>query len=257
MTENIHYKKIGSGMNCLLLIHPYPVNSKFYDTMNDFLPKDWFAIIPDIPGFGQSPVIMDRNTYTLDGVASIFKEQIREIEGKFVVAGASMGGYISLSYIRMFANKVDGVILMNTRDQADGDGGKGRTAVIEMIENGKRSAYIDELLPKLLGKRQLENEEWIHKTVKLINETSDQALILSSSAMGKRLDHSELMTKSKLPKLLITGADDIITGPSVMEEMQKRYTNSQFIIIPEAGHFAPFEQPQLVGREIRQFLENV
>jgi 3-oxoadipate enol-lactonase len=39
--------------------------------------------------------------------------------------------------------------------------------------------------------------------------------------------------------------------------MRQNIAGSQLNVIPRAGHYAPWEQPDAVGRVLRQFLDSV
>ncbi len=39
--------------------------------------------------------------------------------------------------------------------------------------------------------------------------------------------------------------------------MQQNIAGSQLKVVPKAGHYAPWEQPEAVGTVLRQFLDDV
>ncbi len=39
--------------------------------------------------------------------------------------------------------------------------------------------------------------------------------------------------------------------------MRRNIVGSQLKVIPKAGHYGPWEQPELVGKILRQFLDSV
>ena len=58
-----------------------------------------------------------------------------------------------------------------------------------------------------------------------------------------------------VPTLLVTGDEDILTGPPDAELMHQNIPGSQLKIVPRAGHYSPWEQPEEVGKLLRQFLD--
>jgi 3-oxoadipate enol-lactonase len=40
------------------------------------------------------------------------------------------------------------------------------------------------------------------------------------------------------------------------ELMRQNIAGSQLKVVPKAGHYAPWEQPELVGKVLRQFLDD-
>jgi 3-oxoadipate enol-lactonase len=57
--------------------------------------------------------------------------------------------------------------------------------------------------------------------------------------------------------LLVTGNEDILTGVNEAELMHQHISGSQLRVIPKAGHYSPWEQPEEVGKLLRQFLEQL
>jgi 3-oxoadipate enol-lactonase len=60
-----------------------------------------------------------------------------------------------------------------------------------------------------------------------------------------------------VPALLITGDEDILTGVNEAELMRQQIAGSQLRVIPKAGHYSPWEQPEEAGKLQRQFLERL
>lgn len=257
MTEEIAVHTIGEGNNILLLIHAFPANSQMFAKLTDFLPEGWKAIFPDLPGFGQSKTDEGTEILTMSKLARVIDSIIPSEYHKLVIGGVSMGGYITMAYIREFPEKADGYILANTRDQEDSDGGKGRREVVDMIKEGNRDQYITDLFPKLLGEDNLTDETIKNDVKSMISSTSDKAIVQTSLGMGERPDSRELMSQVSKSILLITGSQDVITGIDVMEEMHNKYQNSQFQVLDKAGHYSPVEQPYQFGKAIKNFLQKL
>jgi len=59
----------------------------------------------------------------------------------------------------------------------------------------------------------------------------------------------------RAPCLVIVGDDDICTPPRFSDELCAALANARLVRIPDAGHCAVFEQPDLVARAIREFLD--
>ncbi len=49
----------------------------------------------------------------------------------------------------------------------------------------------------------------------------------------------------------------MLTGINEVELMRQHITNSQLRVIPKAGHYSAWEQPQEAGKVLRQFLDGV
>jgi pimeloyl-ACP methyl ester carboxylesterase len=72
--------------------------------------------------------------------------------------------------------------------------------------------------------------------------------------MAGRTDTTGFLSGIKIPVLLICGEKDKLTPPHVMEEMEGIIPDSEFHIIPGAGHVTPLENPAVVNKIIKDFL---
>jgi len=62
---------------------------------------------------------------------------------------------------------------------------------------------------------------------------------------------------STWPTLIVIGEEDVLSTVADGELMRQNIAGSQLKVVPKAGHYAPWEQPELVGTILRQFLDDV
>ena len=64
-----------------------------------------------------------------------------------------------------------------------------------------------------------------------------------------------------MPCFVLAGAEDTSSTPEDMKLLAESIRNggygAEFHLLRDAGHFAPWEQPQLVGRLLRRFFDSV
>ena len=58
----------------------------------------------------------------------------------------------------------------------------------------------------------------------------------------------------KLPTLLIAGAADLSTPPSISRMIAAEIPNSRVVLMPEAGHSSYWEQPEIFNRAVLDFI---
>jgi pimeloyl-ACP methyl ester carboxylesterase len=74
--------------------------------------------------------------------------------------------------------------------------------------------------------------------------------------MAERLDSVLTLKTINVPTLIITGEEDKMTGIPEAEIMKQNVAGSQMRVVAKAGHYSPWEQPEEVGRLLRQFLDS-
>ena len=58
----------------------------------------------------------------------------------------------------------------------------------------------------------------------------------------------------KVPTLLLTGDADLYAPPAVLRLFAARINGSESVIVPEAGHSAYWEQPEIFNRTVLAFI---
>jgi pimeloyl-ACP methyl ester carboxylesterase len=59
----------------------------------------------------------------------------------------------------------------------------------------------------------------------------------------------------KVPTLLLTGDADLYMPPSVLRLFAKRFPHCESVVVPECGHSAYWEQPEIFNRAVLEFLK--
>ena len=74
------------------------------------------------------------------------------------------------------------------------------------------------------------------------------------STMAARPSSVDLLPQIRVPTLVIAGHDDVLVPLEASESMGRAIPNSRLVVIPDAGHSAPIEQPDAVNAAMREFL---
>ena len=82
---------------------------------------------------------------------------------------------------------------------------------------------------------------------------------LSETGRGARQKLANVVTPEKLETLkvrtlLMTGAADMFTPPSIMRMIARHVPNNQLVIVPECGHSIYWEQPEIFNRTVLEFI---
>ena len=91
-----------------------------------------------------------------------------------VIGGASMGGYAALAFLQLAGDRVDGLVLANTRAGADSPEARAnRRNMLALLDREGPSGVAREMMPKLLGKTTRETNPEIEANVRrLIKQQS-------------------------------------------------------------------------------------
>ena len=179
--------------------------------------------------------------------------------GRAPLIGVSIGGYALFEFWRKYRGRVAALGLCNTKAPADStEARNGRLqAAKDVLERGTEP-FFDSMIPRLLGKTTREaRPDLVDGVMRMMRKMSAEDIAQVQRGMAERPDSMETLKTINVPTLLVTGDEDILTGVNEAELMRQHIAGSQMRVIPKAGHYSPWEQPQGVTMLLRQFLGTV
>jgi pimeloyl-ACP methyl ester carboxylesterase len=253
----IVYRVLGDGPPVVLL-HPFPVNHEFWLPAAQALATKYRLIMPDLRGHGESEV--GEGPATMEKHAADIERVMDDVEiNRAPIVGVSIGGYAIFEFWRRYRSRVTALVLCNTKAPADND--EARTARLQaandVVERGTES-FFEGMLQNVLARTTRETRpDIVDGALRMMRKMSPQNVAQVQRGMAERPDSVETLRTIDVPTILITGDEDRMTGVNEAELMRRHIAGSQVKVIPKAAHYSPWEQPELVGRVLRQFLDSV
>jgi pimeloyl-ACP methyl ester carboxylesterase len=239
----------------ILFVHGFPYDHFMWEEQIKEFNKDFFCVSYDIRGLGGSPA--GDGQFTIEMFVDDLDKIIDELKlDKPVLCCLSMGGYISLRAMERMQNKFSGLILCDTKSEADNNEGKlKRAAAIKQINSGKFDELIETFVRNCFGDKFVEeNNSRYNEVVERSKKNNSLGVKGCLLAMAGRTDTTESLGDISIPTLVICGSEDKLSPPNVMKPMAEKISNSKFVLIEEAGHMTPIENPKQVNLAIKEFL---
>lgn len=242
----------------ILFVHGYPLDRTIWRGQIEGL-DGYLRVAPDLRGMGQSDAPdlgYSMNIYAADLAAILDTLGIE----RAVLCGLSMGGYIAFEFLRHWRSRVRGLVLMDTRAEADtAEGRKGRDAAAATARESGAEAIAEAMLPKLLSPATLsERPELAERVRSMISRTPVAGIVGALAAMRDRASSEQLLPGlGGIPVLVMVGEADSVTPPDTVQAMTKLIPGARFAVIPGSGHLTPVEQPEKVNQELREFLSSI
>jgi 3-oxoadipate enol-lactonase len=254
----IEFEERGEGKPVVLL-HAFPLSREMWNAQVKALEaENCRVIVPDLRGFGESHNFSDINTME-DMAQDIFEIlETLKIE-RAIIGGLSMGGYITVNFLKKFPEKIAALILCDTNATGDTeDARESRFDLIEKIETEGAQALIDEMLPKLISENTKENKkELVAEIEEMFGKVNPQAAIAALRGLAARIDNTDLLDKISVPTLLIFGEEDKVTHLKAAEKMAGTIPNAKLVKIENAGHYSNLEQPEAFNQALIDFIKTV
>jgi len=253
----IAYEVLGSGAPVVLL-HPFPAHRELWKPAAQVLLNRYRVILPDLRGHGDSgagegPATMEK--HALDLARVLDAEEV----GRALFVGVSIGGYVLFEFWRRFRGRVTGLALCNTKAQADTPESRAvrMQAAADVLERGTEP-FFESMVPKLLGNTTLNTRpDLVEGALRMMRRMSPQDVAAVQRGMAERPDSVETLKTINVPTLVVTGDEDILTGVAEAELMRQHIQGAEMKVISRAGHYSPWEQPEEVGKLLRQFADRV
>ncbi|NGZ96438.1 MAG: alpha/beta hydrolase [Nitrospira sp. WS110] len=238
----------------LVFLHAFPLNRCMWVEQEQALSSQFRVLTIDLRGHGESDAPLWR--YTLDQAADDVIGLLDHLSiRQAVFVGLSMGGYILFALHRRYADRVRGLVLANTRAQADTvEGKEGRFQMAQTAYKNGPSAIADIMIPKLLSSATIQAKpELVGRVRAMIEGNQISGIAGDLMAMAERPDSVSLLGQITCPTQIIVGELDLPTPPSDAKLMADRISGAHLTIIPGAAHLSNLERPDQFNETIRSF----
>jgi proline iminopeptidase len=272
--RKLAYKRTGSG-STLVCHGGGPGFSALYLGNLGGLDERLELILPDPRGTGGSDRPADSSAYGIEDYVDDL-EQLRRHLGleRLNLLGHSHGGLIAMTYAARHPERVERLILASTlarwspqQEEAmnawadlhagepwyadakaalDAEQAGEFSTEEEMVELGIRE------FPFYFARYGDAERDYIDSVS--ADKTNADALRHFNQEIFETFDLRPELEKITAPTLLITGADDFITGPPSASEIELGLADVSKVIIPGCGHFVFFEAPEAFCEAVAAFV---
>lgn len=257
----LFYSVQGEGQPVVLL-HPTPCDHRFWLSASEALAEKYRVIIPDLRGHGQSAA--GDGPITMQQLSSDVLRLLNDLGiQRALFAGCSIGGYTLYEIWRSAPARVQALGFCSAKPQADTHAARlQREEWIAKIRDHGRAEFIDAQLSKLIGPTaQQRHPERIAEARAMMETVTPAALIAIQQGLAARPDSVETARGIRVPSFVLAGGEDPASTPADMKLLAETIRNggygAEYSELRDAGHFAPWEQPQVVGRLLRRFFDSV
>jgi 3-oxoadipate enol-lactonase len=238
----------------LVLIHAFPLNARMWEPQRTLTEHGWRVIAPQLRGFDGDT--RDPGQSMDDYAGDVFDLLDALHIGDAVIGGLSLGGYVTLAMFRYAPRYFRGMVLADTRSEADSpEALEGRRKLLAILQEKGPQGVADEMTPKLLGNTATATTpELITRVQELILGNSAPCLAGAIAALRTRPDSTPLLSSIHCPALIVVGEEDRVTPPPLSRGMHDAIAGSELVTIPQAGHLSSLEQPAAFNAALAHFL---
>lgn len=245
----------GSGPP-VLFIHGFPLDHEMWRAQYAFLAPRYRVIAPDLRCVGGSPdatgtVTMEQMADDMHGLLDALG--VRE---PIVYCGLSMGGYVAWQFWRKYAARLRALVLCDTRSQADSaEAAASRQKMIDHLLRAGTTYLAEAMLPRLFAPATFQRmPEVIEAVRQKILHCRPESVAAAIRGLKVRPDMTSQLGSIGLPALVIVGEHDQLSPPAEMQAMAAAIPGARCVVIPDAAHMTPLENPAAFNAELERFL---
>jgi pimeloyl-ACP methyl ester carboxylesterase len=225
----------------VVLLHAFPLDSLMWEPQHEVI-AGHEVLAPDLYGFGSS---MDEWARAI----------LPQVDGDFVVVGASMGGYCALALTRLAPERVRALVLVGSRADPDtAERREARAVTIARLREGGPEALWEDMRPKLFPENA--DPAVVEGARELALTQDPDGLVRALGAIRDRPDSTEVVESLEAPVLVAVGDDDPFVPIEVAEALAARARDGR-IAVYRCGHLLSLERPEEFNRTLSALLDSV
>ncbi len=258
----------GAGVPVVFL-HPTPLDRDYWRPLTEDL-AGVRAIVPDLRGHGASqlgaslPVgsfarVPDAPALTMAQLAADAIALLDHLAvPQAVFAGCSIGGYVLLELWRRVPERKSALAFICSKPQPDAEANlQKRVANIAQARAGEAAALFDGVAQTSIGATARRRRPQIVPELRARMTLTPEALVAVQAGLAARPDSVPTVATIGVPLMAIAGGEDSAVTPAEMEAFRDAPGSCEFHLLPDAGHFAAYEQPRKVASLLAAWLKQL
>ena len=245
----------GSGIPVVLL-HAATGSSRVWEHQEGaFTAAGYRVIAYDRRGFGRT-VVTTSGATTAAGADDLHALVEHLHIDRFHLVSTAAGAFVGIDYALSFPRQLRSIVLANTIGGVQDE---------EFLELGRRirppsfasmPPDFRELGPSYRAGNPEGTKRWLEleRASRAGGGGDTSGTPAPTQPMRNRVTLASLETIA-VPTLLLTGDADLYAPPAVMRLFAARIKNAESVVVPEAGHSAYWEQPEIFNRAVLEFLK--
>lgn len=242
----------------VVFIHGFPFNKSMWQPQVELLKGDYYVITYDVRGHGASDAGDGQYSVELfvDDLIALF-DHLKITRA--VVVGLSMGGYIALRACERNPERFRGLVLCDTRSEADGNEGRIRRAMqAKTIKTDGVKKFAEGFVKGALYEKTFEAHPEVVTMIKeMIEQTTPLSIAGTLIALAARTDTTPSLYNIKVPALILVGKHDTLTPPSASHAMKDKIPNAELHVISRSAHLTNLENSEEFNGHLLNFLKKI
>jgi pimeloyl-ACP methyl ester carboxylesterase len=192
---------------------------------------------------------------SLEQMMALSLDRLAYYDQPMHLLGFSMGGYIASLVALKQPEKVASLTLVGfNSDSLSARESEQKQQTLQAISSSRYQGMSQARLAHLLHSGNADNQSVIATKQQMDADLGSPVLASQIKATADRENLTAQLAQSDFPIHLVTGEQDNIASPQALRLMQQQMPNSEHLIIADAGHMLPLEQPKALAQYLQRVL---
>ena len=212
----------------------------------------WSSQVAGLARYAEIVVADLSNQGTISEMASAVLGRAPE---HFSLAGFSLGSQVALEIMSTARDRVERLALLSATH-----GGLlppieiALRRAIESIEQGGFDGYLEAIFPTYVSAARAADPMLKRCFLEMAHAVGQDAGLRQMRALLAIKHPFSSTSQIRCPTVIVGGRDDHRTTPAAHEALANQIPGSELVIIDDAGHFTPLEQPSIVTGVLRRWI---
>lgn len=239
----------------MVLGHSLLCDGRMWEDVAPRLAEHYRVINVDFRGHRNSTA---PGEFSFDDLAADWLAILDELGiGRAALCGLSMGGMTAFRFSLSYPERVAGIIGLDTNGDAETRSNRIKYSLMAAIYRrfGMVNAIRGTTLKLMFARTTLkERPELGERFSERVQEHDKQQLTRAIRAVFSRSADLPQLHSLRCPVLILIGDQDQATPMKWSRRLLRAIPGSALHVIPRAGHLSAMEQPELVAKEVLEFL---
>jgi|AntRauTorcE11897_2_1112592.scaffolds.fasta_scaffold06877_3 proline-specific peptidase len=255
---NIYYELIGNGKEVIAFFNGIAMQTALWQSQLNAVKGDYKVLLHDFRGQGQSS--LEISNFTFKQHADDFNELLKNLEiDKVHIVGVSYGAEVAMQFALKYPAKVSSLILGTAVSEVKPLLKAMAEAWISTAQTYDGELFFKVMSPFVYSNTFYENKgEWLDQRAKIFGDTVTKEWLDAFVELCKNfltLDLTDQLHEINIPTLVVSGKKDILKPVSYGELINQEISNSEFVVVDDAGHGLFAEKPEEFNQLIIDFIK--
>jgi 3-oxoadipate enol-lactonase len=245
------YDDAGRG-DCVVLIHGHPFDRTLWEPQTAALRDDFRVVVPDLRGFGESPVTP--GLVTMRELAADVEELLAFLGVELAAAvGLSMGGLVTMELAAAHPERYWAIGLVATTMEPPATPDRtSRRERADAVERDGMQVLVDYMQTGVYGP---DCPASVRERVDAMMSAAPPAGAAAAlRGRAERPDYRPLLAKLDIPALVCAGSADPWSNQAVTADIIANLMRPELLLIDDVGHLPNLEAADEFNDVLRAFL---